>query len=454
MIPRFQTLLALMLCCALGGCARRDRPGVQPKHLLLITVESLRADHLRSFGYDRRAEDFSLIGVAPQNGLAWIAESGVSFSGALAASGDARAALGTIHTGTSPLTHGLLAAGRKLPADLTTLADDFSAAGFRCTAFVSAREPLAEIGLDRGFERFVQVDDDEQAVRAFVNELSLGDADDAPRFWWLHLSGPRQPWLPASASQDDLDRAALEAQFAALRDGTRMPTPAERETLIALYDDEVQRIDESIRRGIDALRRTDGGTDRLGQCAVVLVGSSGAELGERSGAWSDNGGLCEESLHVPLMIRHPGSITGRRILGGTVEHADIAPTLRELFALREPRGAERSLLAKTDSYRPREFAERPALALTGSADGSLSISARVDDDRLRLEYLGALELYDLARDPSQRHDLRDQLPDRVSELSAMVFDALFAVPVHSDWDTDGREFALRALHAAAPAPQD
>lgn len=204
-----------------------------------------------------------------------------------------------------------------------------------------------------------------------------------------------------------------------------------------------------MRRGFESLANTDEKVDLLARSAVVVVGASGVELGERAGAWSDDSGSFEESLHVPLLLRHPGSITGRRILGGTVEHADVAPTLRELFGVGDLRDGERSLLARTDSYVRREFPERPALTLVATPDGGLSLSARINDERLVLEYLGTPRLYDLARDPSQRHDLAAEMPERARELSRSVFDALLATPAHLDWDGDGREFLLRTLHAAA-----
>jgi arylsulfatase A-like enzyme len=461
-LPLLAGFLALVL-----GCSKPERPGVQPEHLVLITVEGLRADHLSSLGYHRHTTDFERADGAPALDLDWIAESGVSFSGAQAASGDARASLGTLHTGASPLVHGVLADGRSLPADLRTLAEDFADAGFRTAAFVSASSELAGSGFARGFEVFEQTDDDHRALQAFAKDLEASRDDARPRLWWLHFSGPRQPWAPAPiatgpdfespflAGRDlgRLDKTA--ATFAALRDGSLDPTPVERDALIALYDSELLRLDFLVRRGFESLANSGDQPDLLSRSAVVVVGASGTELGERRGAWLDDDGLHEESLHVPLLLRHPGSITGRRILGGTVEHADLAPTLRELFGLRDPLPGERSLLARTDSYRPREFPDRPALALSADSNGGLSLSVRVDDERLVLEYLGSPMLFDLARDPSQRHDLAQQLPQRARELSRIGFDALFAIPAHPEWDGDGREYVLRTLHAASgQGPRD
>lgn len=459
MMFRLQIFVGSLLLAGLSACSQPARPGVQAEHLVLITVEGLRADHLSALGYHRPTTDFERADGALALDLDWIAESGVIFSGAQAASGDARASLGTLLTGSSPLTHGVLGEGRVLPADMPTLAEEFAAAGFRSAAFLAASTDLARAGFDRGFEVFEQTDDDHHALQAFAKDLELARDDPRPRFWWLHFSGPRQPWAPAPiATGPDfeapflvgrdfgrIDRTA--ATFEALRAGTLQPTETEREALIALYDSELLRLDFLVRRGFEALANGDVTTDLLARSAVVVVGASGVELGERVGAWSDNGGLFEESLHVPLLLRHPGSITGRRILGGTVEHADLAPTLRELFELRAPDWNERSLLARTDSYRPREFPDRPALALSAEPNGGISVSARVGEERLLLEYLGTPQLFDLARDPSQRHDLTPALPAHARELNSVVFDALYVVPAHPDWDGDGREFLLRTLHA-------
>ncbi len=456
-------LRSILVAAALlvAGCDRAERPGVQPEHLFLITVEGLRADHVHLLGYHRPTTTFVRADGAPALDLDSIAEGGVTFADALAASGDARASLATIHTGASPLVHGLLEDGRRIPDDLPTLAEDLTAAGYRAAAFVSPGDALEGTGLERGFEAFHVVADDHHALQAFAQDLNDAASDERPRFWWLHLSGPRHPWSPAPiatgpdfradhAAGRDMGRVREDADFfAALRDGAFAPTDVEREALIALYDCELERVDFLLRRGFEALATRGGSRSLLDRSAVLVVGASGVELGERAGAWQDDAGVHEESLGVPIVLRHPSSVTGRRILGGVVLHADVAPTARELMRVRDPRDDERSLLARTDSWRPRAFPDRPALALVATDDGGLSVGARVDGDRLVLPYLGALSLYDLAHDPSQRHDLTPAWPDRARAAAAATFDALHALPAHPDWDGDGREYLLRTLHAQA-----
>lgn len=455
-----RTLLAAVALLA-ASCGRGERPGVQPEHLFLITVEGLRADHVHALGYHRPTTTFVRADGAPALDLDTIAEGGVTFSGALAASGDARASLATIHTGVSPLVHGVLTGGAAIPDALPTLAEDLAAAGFRTAAFVCAGDPLEGTGIARGFEvaRFVQ--DDHQALQAFAQDLNDAAGDDRPRFWWLHLSGPRHPWSPAPIATGpdfrvdhlagrDPGRVREDAAFFdELRAGAFVPDDAERAALIALYDAELERVDFLMRRGFEALATRGGSPSLMDRTAILVVGASGVELGERPGAWRDDAGVFEESLRVPIVLRHPFSVTGRRILGGVVEHADVAPTARELMGVRAPEGDERSLLARTDSWRPRAFPERPALALVATEEGGLSVGARVGGDRLVLPYLGTVALYDLQHDPSQRNDLSAAWPDRTRAAAQATFDALFALQPHPDLDGDGREYLLRILHAEA-----
>ena len=93
-------------------------------------------------------------------------------------------------------------------------------------------------------------------------------------------------------------------------------------------------------------------------------------LGEHA-AYGPPDSLHEEALHVPLFLRHPSSMTGQRILDDGVELTDVHPTLCEWFGLPAGRTDGRSLLGTTDSFRPREFAERGALAVRERGELSL-----------------------------------------------------------------------------------
>ena len=469
---RYTILIALLLVGAIASTlacscsARTSRPGVQPQNLLLITVEGVRADHISALGYRLPTTGSVRADGGPTYDLDWLAESGVNFSGALAASGDARTSLGTILTGASPLTHGLVTEGRALPADLPTLGADFEAAGFRTAAFVSAsRSPLTGTGLERGFETYREFSGDLEALQALALDARSAAQDGRPGFCWLHLSGPMHPWSPSSIANAPDFRAPFLADqelgrvreddefFAALRSGSLEPTQAERRALIALYDSELLRLNFLVQSAIEAFVGAGGEPNLLERSAVLLVGTNGVELGERDGAWLADGGLHQESLHVPLILRHQASFTGRRILGGTVEHADIAPTLRELFGVRALGAGERSLLALTDSYVSREFPARPALALRGDPDGGLSVSVQVGNDRLVLAYRQQPQVFGLAADPSQRHDLTIALEERTQVVCRSAFDALRALATHPDLEGDGREYLLRTLHKSAGAPE-
>lgn len=438
-LPSLALVLALAACAALAGCGRghHPRPGTPPRHALLVTVAGLRADHCSAYLYGRETTTFPIDEAMRAAGRALtideLAHAGVLFAQAFAPIPVATASLGTVHTGRSPIETRMLAPDDALAPDETTLAELFGAAGFETAAFASGLSPRAA-GLAQGFDRAESAPDDGAALAAARAFVEGRDFPSGPGlFLWLHLEGPRFPFEPGV--HPGLDGAPIDfaTRFGAgdhsgPADGSEAyrarvaagavppPDDADREQIVRLYDGELALLDQRLFDFLDAYRALPGNAWR--DTVTVLCGTSGVEL-FREGRWGDADGPHDSSLRVPLFLRHPASMTGRRILGEVVELTDVAPTLTDWFRVDAPPVRGRSLLALTDSHVRRPFASRPAVGLVPARrlytvrDSESRLV--VDEGRLRGE-TGHVELHPVHL-TEERGDERAGLhPERVEEL--------------------------------------
>jgi len=406
-------LPAILVAC---GGEPRSRPGVQARHALLITVEGLRADHCSAHLYYRDTTTFP---IPPEMRLAGrtltldeLAHSGVLFAQAFAASGDPRASLAALHTGRGPLENGVLGEGDSLAVGETTLAECLAAAGFVTVAFVSAPPGGGPAGLDQGFERFHLGQGDLETLAPLANFFSERDwSNDRPLFLWLHLRQTTFPFEPFPLN--DLEGRSIDYPTLFTRpdyqggadgsvafrervlSGEGELELADRDQIVDLYDGEVALLNRLLYTILDYLRFTQTTSAGWQSTLTVVAGVNGVQLPD-DGVWGKHDALRDCNLKVPLIVRHPDSLTGRRVLSEVVELSDVAPTLAMLFDVELPEPSGRSLLALTDSYVERDFLTRPAFAV--APDRSV-FSLRTPEWRLLADAErlgggeGALELY-------------------------------------------------------------
>lgn len=419
-----------LLVLALGASCSRPRPGTPPEHVLLVTFEGLRADHCAPWQYPRPTTS---VPVGPDelraHDLDLIAESGVVFAHAFAPSAAPSTSLLALHTGRAP-------APSSPAGGAPTLAEQLSAAGFDTAAFVLPSTSLAGAGLERGFESYAEHGEALGLLTGAAHWLFQVRDPDRPHFLWLHIGEAAWPWdwsaLPTRGERLDYARLFLDPDYPgdprtdleflrALQRGEIEPSAADRAALIAAYDGQIARAVLVLREFLEYYKHN------WQDVLVVVAGVNGMELGER-GNWGVEGSLHDGGLHVPLILRHPGSLTGRRIQAEVVELADVLPTVLDWFDLEPARGATgRSLLPLVDTYVRRSFDSRPALAWGG--DGA----ATARDERWRLILGGAqamsatggdaprqVELYDLEADPRARVDVAARHPEVVGALRAAL----------------------------------
>ena len=337
-----------------------------------------------------------------------------------------------------------------LGTEARTLAEVFAAAGFETASFTSGLElnpRLGASGWERGCEH-AEYRFGDTATLALCEEWLAGRSDARPLFLWIHLSGCDPPHDPrAVPPRPDRTLGAFDyarlftdpayagpadgslAYLAAAGTGTATLGPADRQHLIDLYDGEVARLASGLRSFLlfaSNVVPAGGERDLLADSVLVFAGLTGLELGEHGRSLGSAGSLFLPVMRVPFFVRHPGSLTGSRILSEPVELADVAPTLCEWFDLAPPSAlpdpqsgarAGRSLLPLVDSYLKRPFEPRPAMALCTTPARAAVLRTR--EWCLLWSTAGGAQgpaLFDRTRDQDELYDVSSSHPDVVARL--------------------------------------
>jgi arylsulfatase A-like enzyme len=348
--------LALVVLIALACWGEgQDPAGSQgearavPQHLILVTLDTLRADRIGAYGYARETSPT----------LDSLAARGVRFDDAFAQAISTPPSHASILTGLNPTTHGLRDLhGQRLSDANETLAEILLAEGFRTAAFVSAVPLRRDQGLDQGFElyddSFVKAGEEErrasltnEGVRKWLRyayikrRLSewLRLPDPNPRtFLWVHYFDPHGPYYAPREYRERFGQGAREPWE--LKDGINGnrvrggPTVYERadvEMMSDLYDAEIRYVDSAVAELLNMLQEADILKDAI----VAVVADHGELLGEH-GYYFGHWDVFDETARIPLLLVEPrGRFAGRSVTVpvGTV---DIVPTVLAWLGVEAP----------------------------------------------------------------------------------------------------------------------
>lgn len=319
---------ALIAAIASLGCSDEARP---PPNLVLITLDTLRADRLGAYGYDR---DTSPV-------LDSLARDGVRFEDAIAQATTTPASHASILTGLNPPRHGLRKLyGQRLAGANETLAEILQAHGYATAAFVSALPLRHSVGLDQGFDIYVdgstEEDEPPKAARAGITNTRvrawLEAAPAAPIFLWVHYFDPHHPYFPPAAYRKrfGLEKMKLEASPAPRNTNRKRPSgvpipppnPKAAQRASDLYDAEIAYMDDAIGELLESLREAG----LLENAVLAYVGDHGEHMGE-SGYWFGHWDVLDETARVPMVIVHPERRYAGRVVEESVGTIDLVPTL-------------------------------------------------------------------------------------------------------------------------------
>ena len=405
--PTLTVAVVAVTTLALAACGSGSNPTVPPpvvtgRPIVLITIDTLRADRLGSYGSTR--------GLTPA--LDRFAQGAVRFIAAVTQVPITLPAHVTMLTGLHPARHGVRTNdGFRLAADVPTLAEALRGRGYATAAFIGGYPLEASFGLSRGFDRY-----DDEFLRSAgalerpadaVVDSAIGWIDQhrsQPFFAWVHLFDPHSPYAPP-------------APFASAHAG-------------APYDGEIAYTDAAIGRLFDRLKQLD----LFARATLIVVSDHGESLGEH-GERTHGTFLYDATVRVPLLVKRPDGANAR-VVDVPVETSDLAPTIAALAGATFGSVDGRSLLPLIGGAAGDP--DRPAYAESYYQNVLLGWSPLRAVRTARWKFIEAPrpELYDLQNDPDERHNTIDA-------RAALAAGLQRALPAASD--------AATAVRASAPA---
>ena len=326
---------ALILAVAVAfGCGPTGANSPPPSRVLIVTIDTLRADHVGAYG-----------GPVPTPAMDGIAMDGALFLDASTPTPSTAPAHASLWTGLHPWRHGVLDNATPLGVDIATVAESAQNAGIATAAFVSSYILAPRFGLARGFatfhfdpsERYAWRGSDREAFwsrAAATTDAALDwlqDHRDEPFLLWVHYFDPHAPYEPPPGfERPPGERVSLDgktlpsgvASFARLADAIRG------------YRGDVAYTDAQLKRLLDGMRELA----LFDATTIVVTSDHGEGLGDH-GLLEHGENLYEELVRIPLVVRGPGIARGRR-LAGPAQLEDLAPTALEALQLAVPAGLD------------------------------------------------------------------------------------------------------------------
>jgi arylsulfatase A-like enzyme len=338
---------AAILLLLTAGCSTEEpgsegsRPEIrleEPRGIILISIDTLRADHLGAYGYE--------LPTSPV--FDRLAERGTLFERAVVQYPSTLTSHMSIFTGLYPQEHQVLPPSTVLSESIRTLPELFQASGFRTAGHTEGGFVAGGYGFSRGFDEFTdtayQVDTDIE--RTFERGLEfLRSLREGERFFlFLHTYSVHDPYEPPEEFQRMFWSGAVPATFSSTGENLRLVnkgeldiSPEAVEYFRSMYDASIRYADDVLGRFVEEVEALD----LMEVTTWVLTSDHGEEFQEHSKMAHTQ--VYPESLLVPLLMLHPG-VAGRRV-SQVVESIDLAPTLLQLAGIEPGEGLSgRSLM--------------------------------------------------------------------------------------------------------------
>ncbi len=419
------------------GEAVGETSAVRPTNVLLITIDTLRADALGAYGDER--------GTSPN--LDRLASQGVLFEQVVTSAPLTLPSHSTILTGKHPYAHGARSnAGFVLPEENVTLAEVLAEAGYVTAAEIAAPVIGKRTQLDQGFREYrgpgsfevtlkrvgratpdrVLLDDSpielEERPASDITKFGLRflrEHADRPFFLWLHYFDPHTIYVAPPRFSEKFGDSP--------------------------YHGEIAFVDEQVGVVIQQLR-TLGIAERT---LVVVTSDHGEALGEHDES-THSYFVYDSTMRVPLILWGPPDLPRGRRIGALVRTADIAPTILDLLdlpPLERIQGASLLPVVQSESMAPLRLGYGESLELRNTFGGDVLRFVR--EGRWKYIHKVRPELYDVLEDPGELDNLATERPERVEQLEGRLRDLIARAPARAGGagvDVDAETWAqLQAL---------
>ena len=455
-------LLPLLLGLVVGACGSHSTPALSIDRLVFITIDTLRADHLPSFGYP--------IDTAPF--LESLAKRSVSFKQAFAHSATTGPSHASMFTSLYPIQHRVQDNGQKLDKSFVTLAEVLADSGYTTAAFVSGNAHFGRSKIAQGFQHYDQparqsrnnngklmlyrpADQTTASVIRWFESRPPGERF----FLWVHYYDPHRPLRPPAQYLEDVaprnrkEMYQLE-NFLRRQHHSDFRLPQQLQQIIS-YDAEIRFVDSQIERLFSALHAQEPGVKTLS----IITSDHGQGLANHD--WfGHHVHIYNEQLHVPLLFHFStGHMAGRVVEDQLVEHVDLPVTILDLLGETSMSQIDQiqgkslvPVLVGDPASQHRRFAFGERRRTYGPVDRqSQEPGERYALQSLEAKYLwfteGPDEFYDLRDDPYETRDIIDQPSPEKDELQATLINLVAALRSDGQAETVDEETLekLRAL---------
>lgn len=447
-LVRALSVLAVLLicgCCISVAIEQLQPPSVNPlthnnhkvKRVIMIVVDTLRADSLGCYDNTRGNRTPNIDRLAAQSTV---------FSNAYVSSAWTLPSMASIFTGLPVAVHMTRERDSILPDEVTTVTEILAEDGYQTCAIVGNAALSRKRRLWRGFgDRYLCSDSGarklligEKLLKTIVpsrrprgnsteslTELAKDCVEinrDRDMFLWLHYKDPHFPYTPPEKflplGQEPPKRIgkAWEEPLDVFLSGFFDPTLKERNWMRVLYDGEVSHVDEYIGRFLEYLKKLELYEDSL----IILTSDHGEEFWEHDGVGHAHSQY-NELIHVPLIIKLPGSNDGK-IIAKAVSLESLAPTILQQ--------CEITLQDRIFTAKPLDFQRRTGGIKQDKpiiSEGQVLYEDRIAVifDNLKYKYIRKLltgdeELYDLSTDPGETTNIAHTHKDKVKQANVLL----------------------------------
>ena len=424
-------------------------------NILLIAIDSIRADHMSCYGYDRLTTPH----------IDRFAQGGTLFENTFSPHIPTTPAYASLLTGRDCFGTQVVALRHQGPlrAEVPTAAEILREQGYNTTCVGFTGNPSS-----RGFDTYINFagwgsfkqgrsPKAENLNQVAIPELQRLSGEDKPWFVMLRHMDPHAPYLPPApyermfyhGDETDPDNRSMDPvlafkPFATFFKSWMPPGISDKDYVIAQYDGAIAYMDACIQSIFTAL-------DDLGvmdETIIALNGDHGETLYDHE-CWFDHHGIYDNVLHVPLIIRYPGAVPAGARVSGYNQHKDLLPTLLELAGLDTPHDFDgRSLMpmarGEVASHESEFFiSECTWMRKQGWRTPTWKLMIALEPD---FHFKPEVELYNLVEDPEENENLAETRPDVVAALRARM-DAFIARreaetglpnPMHTQGDWHGQ----------------
>jgi len=417
---RRKILPAIALVIYALATASCSSAGEADFNVVLISIDTLRADHLSCYKYPKTTSP----------AIDEFRKDAVLFRRCMAQAASTLPSHASIFTSLIPSHHtAFFTRGQSLPGNMLTMAEIFKQKNYRTVSFNDGGQVDAKFGLDQGFDQYKSFTDEQQSFARIVNhteewlEKNKKENNKRKFFLFLHTYETHHPYTPAEKYLKQIETEAYDGPLPRhisvelihqINRGEVTLSDADKKHLVNTYDAEIRSMDDSFKQLTEYLKKNGLYDNTL----IIFTSDHGEEFGEH-GMWGmHSNSLYNEQLHVPLIVKLPQSRYAGRKVNRIVRSIDILPTLTALLG--DKASVELEGVDLVPLMQGRKL--KSDIVVISQLDAPKTFVPEAWTIIYKKWKLFNLRLYDLNKDPAETIDLAGQNKHLIKKLNNYTTD--------------------------------